>query len=294
MSTAIPAPKKIISAKRRARLITLVQSLPGDWGTVEIFKDGPRFGFRFDTVDGRELFNNHVHNIARSHVDRWFCETIAIEKIDEIEAKLVAMVDGTAELSNPITFGYEDVDNQLVTIASEVAKTKAKGIETILQLGQLLTQAHDVLAGAGRDGAFKPWVQEQCGFTPRSAYNYMAASKVFGGKCETVSHLFDAKAVYLLSADTCPEAATKKAIRLAGSGERITHAVAKEITGGFTVEQEPETPPIPRDDDHDFDIGDAEVELCESIRETATQWPQEYRERLSYWLTQLAQEVLKA
>jgi len=73
-------------------------------------------------------------------------------------------------------------------------------------------EAHDYLAGKGRDGEFRPWVGERCGFSKSSAYNYIQASQVFG-VCPTVGQTFDATALYALSSDTCPEAATDEAIK---------------------------------------------------------------------------------
>ena len=96
-------------------------------------------------------------------------------------------------------------------------------------IGENLDGVHHLLAGVGRDGAFTPWVKERCGFTPRTAYNYIGAYRVFG-KCETISH-FSAGAIYLLARESTPVAAVEKAVDMTTRGEHITLAVAKQIAG---------------------------------------------------------------
>ena len=68
------------------------------------------------------------------------------------------------------------------------------------------------------NGTFTRWVTERCGFTDRTARNYIAAFETFGQDAETVSGTFDAKAMYLLSSDNTPETATKQALELAKGG----------------------------------------------------------------------------
>ena len=80
----------------------------------------------------------------------------------------------------------------------------------------LTATVHNLLAGKGWDGAFGTWVEARCGFSRRTAENAIQAYATFGGKkCETVSHLFSARSLYLLSAESCPEKATAEALRLA-------------------------------------------------------------------------------
>ena len=88
--------------------------------------------------------------------------------------------------------------------------------EAVIEVGKELKAAQDRLAGKGRDGMFRPWVQ-RCGFSKSAAYRAIAAFETFG-KCPTVGHLFDPKALYLLSAPSCPEEATAEAIERAEKG----------------------------------------------------------------------------
>jgi TusA-related sulfurtransferase len=50
--------------------------------------------------------------------------------------------------------------------------------------------------------------------------------------------LFEPTALYLLSAESCPAAATKEAIKRAKKGEQITAKVAKEIKAKHVPQEE--------------------------------------------------------
>ena len=75
--------------------------------------------------------------------------------------------------------------------------------------------------------------------SPKStAYRAIAAHEVFG-KCPTVGHFFDARAIYLLSAGSCPEAATAEAIQLAEKGDYIDEKLAKAIAAKHAPKDTP-------------------------------------------------------
>lgn len=138
----------------------------------------------------------------------------------------------------PVPFDYtgivpDDVaalERHAVTIDSVgpvVRKTESDGI---LVIGRELKAAQDRLANH-HDGTFNKWVEQRCGFSKRTAYNAISAYTTFG--CATVAQLFDARALYLLSAESTPEAATEEALRLANEGEVITHKRAKAIVDQY-------------------------------------------------------------
>ena len=109
-------------------------------------------------------------------------------------------------------------------------ETSRKTTTAIIEIGGELSAAQSLLAGKGRDGRFAPWYRCQ-GFNRSEVYRAIAAHKVFN-KCPTVGH-FDAKSVYLLSSDSCPEEATVEAMRLAEDGNYIDHNRAKEIVAKY-------------------------------------------------------------
>ncbi|HUT93318.1 MAG TPA: hypothetical protein VMY37_27895, partial [Thermoguttaceae bacterium] len=135
------------------------------------------------------------------------------------------------------TFDYGDLAAPDATALEKHAKriddiqvkTRRIAAEAVIAVGKELKAAHERLAGKGREGLFRPWVQ-RCGFSHTSAYKAVAAYDTFGGeKCKSSLHLFDCNALYLLSAPSCPEDATAEAIQRAEKGERITHKVAKSL-----------------------------------------------------------------
>jgi hypothetical protein len=132
-----------------------------------------------------------------------------------------------------------DLERRAAAIAEEQVQVRRRAADGVIRVGRDLAAAHDLLAGKGRDGLFRPWVQERCHFSYRTAYNAIQASETFGTKkCETVSHFFDTAAMYLLSGDSCPLKATEAAICLAKNGQHITRQVAEELRRQYTEESE--------------------------------------------------------
>ncbi len=166
----------------------------------------------------------------------------------------------------------EEIQNQARRITAEAV---------ILQ-GKQFKAVHDLLKGRGRDGLFRPWVKQRCGLTPMSVYRIMAACDAFE-KCNKLLHLFDASALYLLSAESCPEDVTEEAIRLAEAGERITHKRAKELKEGSNSDDDD-------DDEQEFDAY-VEVDKAEkAIRRMFHKWPDDMRDLIPQVFQTLSQE----
>jgi len=132
------------------------------------------------------------------------------------------------QLPNALADADVDFAAQIEQHATAIDDLQVRTIETVLKIGEHLDQVHKLLAGVGRDGAFAPWVRERCRFSTRTAYSYLGAYRTFGNKCEIVSH-FSQRALYLLSSDGCPEAATEEAITRAEQGGQISFDVAREL-----------------------------------------------------------------
>lgn len=115
----------------------------------------------------------------------------------------------------------------LVALAGQIKRGKADYVGSVLKIGAALHEAHELLAGDGRDGKFSGWLEQECGIERRTAYNYLNAFNAFG-KCETVSH-FHPSAMYALAAPNAPIEARQEAIQRSQRGETITKAVAAEI-----------------------------------------------------------------
>lgn len=149
-----------------------------------------------------------------------------------------------------------------------VRRTTAEGV---LKIGAELAAARDRLANHG-NGTFGKWCKERCGITPRTAQYAIAAAQQFKD-CETISQ-FDATALYLLSAESCPDEATQEALERAEAGEAITTKVAKRII----KDKSPETDDEQEDEVGEDDLSDAlewsPVNCLTSIRHEVKRWLQ--------------------
>ena len=161
-------------------------------------------------------------------------------------------------------------------------RVRKAGAEGVMAIGKELTAAQDRLANHG-DGTFGKWAQARCGFTRQSAYRAIAAFGTFKD-CNIMLQTFDPTALYLLSADSCPEGATAEALKLAETGEKITAKRAKEIiaeVGGDDGDDE---------SDAEFDIDLAGDRATDDIRKTFSSWPQDARCEIESILSMLLEE----
>lgn len=172
--------------------------------------------------------------------------------------------------------------------------------DNILKLGKELADAQKRLSHRG-NGTFGKWCVERCGISRMTAHNAITAFGVFGGaNCKTVLQSFDATALYLLSAETCPEDATKDAINAAKRGEVITKKAALEFIEKYTADSDDE---LSGDLDGDYaieEIDDAEPSTADddfdpttfllSVQREARRW---YR-RCSKNDIDLMQDMLRA
>jgi hypothetical protein len=92
-------------------------------------------------------------------------------------------------------------------------------METVCLIGANLYAAKRMLG----HGQFVQWVESECGFSPRSAQNYMRASEFAVDKCATVAFLPPA-VVYRLAAPTAPPEVVSEVLARAANGERVSHA----------------------------------------------------------------------
>lgn len=144
-----------------------------------------------------------------------------------------------------VGFDYEGIDKdtkgKLTYLAGQVRKSTKSHIEYAIAMGESVSQANELLATAGCESRFGAWVQAECGFSRKSAYNYMNAYARFGEESCKLTQ-FTAEAIYLLSADSTPESAVKKALKLADKGTRITLDQASELKKEAIAAEEPDEP----------------------------------------------------
>ena len=192
-----------------------------------------------------------------------------------------AIAEAEADYQKQTQADAQDLDSHVETEAKEIDRLKAHTVKTIIDIGKHLDIVHTLLSGAGRDGSFTPWVRGRCGFTARTAWNYLAAYRTFG-KCETISH-FSAMALYVLSGNSCPEDATAEAIERAANGEEITEKLAREIKAkhGSTT----------KEDDGGFDYRKERLRVAAFVRKCIKSCPPDHLTDLSQLLRQLADEA---
>lgn len=128
------------------------------------------------------------------------------------------------------SFDYSIVDkdakSDLIYFASEILKARDAAAKSIIEMGQWLSSAQERLAKPG-SGVFINWVETECGFSERTAYNLIYSYRAFGDFANFAK--MEDSAAYALASPSAPEKARKEAMKLANKGESITHAKAKEI-----------------------------------------------------------------
>ncbi len=187
-------------------------------------------------------------------------------------------------------FRYEGLDEpaqaeleQLATVIVDTTeRTCRANVEALMQIGKALAEAHDLLAGKGREGMFGPWIDRCCNISRSSAYKAKDVYMAFN-KCPHVD-TFEMQALYLLSAPSCPEAATKDALKLAKKGEKLTAKMARQIIAEHTPE-EPKAPVA-------FSV--AAVQIRKTVEKAKEQMTDDGRRCLQPFLSSLAMEFADA
>lgn len=131
-----------------------------------------------------------------------------------------------------IGFDYDSVEKEtkgkLLAWVREFRAAMKEHASFGLELGKIIDQAHEELSGEGRDGKFAAWVESELNVSRQTAYNYLWAWQRFG-KCKTVLHFFDSKALYKLASPKTPDKAVEAAIKRAEDGKSITPDVADSL-----------------------------------------------------------------
>lgn len=131
----------------------------------------------------------------------------------------------------------KETKGKLITLAGQVKRGKAFYVKNAIEIGCALHEAHELLAGKGRDGKFRQWFECECGLEKSTAYNYLNSFNAFS-KFDSVAQL-SAGAMYELALPSTPPAARKEAMKRASQGVKINRKVADEIIGEFTVDESP-------------------------------------------------------
>lgn len=111
------------------------------------------------------------------------------------------------------------VSGKSVDKAATIAEFAPDAAEAVMKMGGELAQARDKLAKHG-NGTFGKWCVERCGISVSLAWKTIKATEQFQDRV-TVTQSFDATAMYLLSAESCPEDTRDEFIERAETGEQM-------------------------------------------------------------------------
>lgn len=144
-------------------------------------------------------------------------------------------------------FRYEDLDTETRIVVQqrtgEIKTLMRQTAQGVMEIGGKLIEVKDRL-GHGRFGY---WLNQEFGWSDRTARNFMAVARQF--KSEIISDLDLApSALIALSGATVPEAARQEAVEQAASGQQVTVKTAKQIIAKHKPaaprsEPQPYTPP---------------------------------------------------
>jgi hypothetical protein len=132
-----------------------------------------------------------------------------------------------------------DVDQQLWLdgCAERIYALAKKTAEDIVEIGQILTA---VKAAVGH-GGFLAWLDEEFGWSKRTAQNFMNVYGCF--KSATVAHLdIDFRALYLLAAPSTPALVREQALEQATNGHRVTMPELRRMIDKERAAMYPEAP----------------------------------------------------
>ena len=101
---------------------------------------------------------------------------------------------------------------ELRATATTICSLAVTMTSAILDIGCRLIAAKQALP----HGRFSAWVETECGFTHRTAQNYMRVAKFADGKSETVS-LLTPSAIYALASEKTPPAVVHRVLQLLAS-----------------------------------------------------------------------------
>lgn len=133
-------------------------------------------------------------------------------------------------------YGTLDLDTRsfVQTKTVEIRILVKQTAQGIIEIGQRLIEVKERL----EHGKFLPWIKNEFGWSEKTAVDWMNVTKTFKSVPGTDLSMFQAKALYLLSAPSTPEPAREEALILAESGEKITHAKAQELVAKYKAEAE--------------------------------------------------------
>jgi hypothetical protein len=121
---------------------------------------------------------------------------------------------------------------ELAAHADEIRRLGKRVIADVLEIGRRLAECKRIVG----HGHFGSWLQQEFGWTDRTARNFISVYELSKSKSENFSDLsLPVSGLYLLAAPSTPEEARDEIIARAESGETISSAEVKDIVENARV-----------------------------------------------------------
>jgi rubrerythrin len=126
-----------------------------------------------------------------------------------------------------------DIAERLRKQADRIRQKLRSTVSAIIHIGRDLIAAQEHL----QRGQFCTWVERECGFTVRSAQNYMRAAEFAEDKNEIISHL-SPTVIYALAAKSTPTEIVNDVVARVEAGEVIAETTIKTMLGEARSERQ--------------------------------------------------------
>lgn len=134
-----------------------------------------------------------------------------------------------------VAFDYESVDKdtkgKLIALAGQIKRHGKDFIKSVMETGEAIHEAHELLAGTGRDGRFKEWIEIETGLSVSTAYEWK--NVYFRAKKLPIIGSFSPTVAYLLAPESVPDEAIKEFAKQVEKGAKATVAAAKATLAKF-------------------------------------------------------------
>ncbi len=127
----------------------------------------------------------------------------------------------------------KDVKGKLLNLAGQVKRHEKDFIAAGMEIGEAISEAHKLLAGEGREGRFRQWVELETGLSRSSAYDWMNIYER-SKKCPILDTL-PSTVARMLAAQAVPDAAIKDFEKQVDKGVKPTVAAAKATIQRFVA-----------------------------------------------------------
>ncbi len=184
--------------------------------------------------------------------------------------------------SDSLTFLYQGLPKEAADAlhehSREIRLRTSRLMADVVEIGRRLALVQQLL----HPKRFREWYELELGMKQRSVQRYVSIARKFGDDPRV--ERFDFTAAVTMASGNTPPAAVKRALAMAGRGKRVTATTAAKIVSEYQQDKPTNT----------VDESRMLYHLRTTIRNIATQWPADRRDRLCRHLTAIAAELAAA